>query len=147
MAQTNIQVPIEQRNHDEEVLRKREILKGDKRFKDPGPSSLAQDDKLHPVVLHHNSVGGHSEIQLAVEAPDLLYGERMGGGDPLSGNAGCEVMGNRKQHMSGRRHAGSHLNQERNVGSEHLKMAAEPHGPLHKKEPPHELGAILPKDQ
>jgi hypothetical protein len=132
MAQTNIQVPIEQRNHDEEVLRKRKILLGDERFKSPGPSALGMDDKVHPTVLHHNSVSG-TELQLATEAPDMVYGERRSVGY--------------KQHQSGRRHAGVQYNAGLNVGSTHLDMPAEPHGPLHKKEGPSDLGVILPKDQ
>jgi hypothetical protein len=157
MSQTNIQVPIEQRNHDREVLEKRPVLLGDERFKPEGrgvhppggPSSLGQDDKFHPLVRCHSNLGGHEQDQLAVEAPDLLYGERMGGADPLSGNAGCDIMGDRKRFMSGRRHAGSHLNCGRNVGSEHLAMEAQSHDQigLHKKEGPPALGEVLPKDQ
>src|SRR5258707_13471002 len=151
MSQTNIQVPIEQRNHDEEVLRKRKILLGDERFKSPGPSALGQDDKLHPVVLHHNSVGGAGEsgLQLATEAPDMLYPEQTTNngelGPPGFGTTGA---GRFKQHMAGRRYTGVQYNAGRNVGSTHLEMPAEPHQrTLHKKEGPSDLGKVLPKDQ
>jgi len=148
MSQTNIQVPIEQRNHDKEVLEKRKILLGDERFKSPGPSALGQDDKLHPVVLHHNSIGGRGEsgLDLATEAPDMLYHEQTTNVGEVT--AGMPGIGMFKQHMSGRRYAGVQYNAGRNVGSTHLEMPAEPHeATLHKKEGPHELGPILPKDQ
>jgi hypothetical protein len=151
MSQTNIKVPIEQRNHDKEVLEKRRVLLGDERFKPPnppgGPSSLGQDDKLHPVVLHHNSAGGRGEsgLDLAIEAPDLLYKEHTT--DSGGTVAGMPTLGTHKQHMSGRRYAGEQYNVGRNVGSTHLQLPAEPHGPDHKKEGPHDLGTVLPKDQ
>src|SRR5438067_2459184 len=134
MSQTNVQVPIEQRNHDEEVVKKRELLEGDARFKPAnpqvGPSWLASDDRPAALALHHVNLSGRTEA--AVEASDLLYGERMG---------------SRKQHMSGRRHAGSHLNQGLNVGSQHLQMPAEPHHEQRVKAVPGEGQVVLPKDQ
>jgi hypothetical protein len=147
MGQTNIQVPIQQRNHDKEVLEKRKVLEGDSRFKPPnppgGPSSLASDDRHAALALHHNSVSGGNTP--AVEAPDMLYLEHTTNAG--SSTAGMPHIGNFKQHMSGRRHAGEQYNAGRNVGSTHLQMPAEPHHELHVKEVPPEGGITLPKDQ
>jgi hypothetical protein len=143
MSQTNIQVPIEQRNHDKEVLEKRKILKGAERHRSPGPSANAQDDRHAPLVLHHGAP------QPGSEAPDMLYLEHTtNSGTPVAGMP-TTGAGRFKQYMSGRRHAdqASDLNQGRNVGSTHLEMEAEPHFASHVKEHPTELGAILPKDQ
>ena len=146
MGQTNIQVPIEQRNHDKEVLENRKRLFGDERFKSPGPSALGPDKKLHPVVLYHNSTT-EPRMRDASPAPDLLYTEH-------TTNAGSEVagmptLGMWKQHMSGRRYAGETYNVGRNVGSTHLMMEARPHRPEDEqyKEMPADLGTVLPKDQ
>jgi hypothetical protein len=154
MSQTNIQVPIQQRNHDKEVLEKRKILFGDERFKplgdgkvtNGGPSSLGQDDKLHPVVRHHCNLGANSPEQLALEEPDMLYPEHTTNAPGVT--LDMPHIGNFKQHMSGRRYAGEVYNVGRNVGSTHLQMDPEPHMPPHTKEGPVEMGTgILPKDQ
>lgn len=128
MGQTNIQVPIEQRNHDEEVLRKRKILYGPERHRSPGPSSLGTDDRPEALcVTHGGSVA-------SPQAPDLLYGEQSQ---------------ERPRVMSGRRHPDqvSDLNQGRNVGSTHLDMPAEPHMEPHTSGAPGEGTITLPKDQ
>src|SRR5712664_3427379 len=122
MSQTNVQVPIEQRNHDKEVLEKRKILYGDERFKPAnppgGPSSLGMDDKVGPLVIHHANLS--SGPRVAVEADDLLYREHTtNDGDVV---AGMPALGVHKQHMSGRRYAGEQYNAGRNVGSTHLQM-------------------------
>lgn len=136
MSQTNIQVPIEQRNHDEEVLKKRPILYGDDRFKPEsppgGPSSLGADVKSDAVVLcHGRAVDGKP-------APDMLYLEQT-----------TTENGRFKQHMSGRRYAGEQYNQGRNVGSTHLQMPAEPHHEpeVQREGTVTEGGITLPKDQ
>lgn len=51
--------------------------------------------------------------------------------------------------MAGRRHPDqiNDLNAGLNVGSTHLMMPAEPHGPTHRKEIPPEGQVTLPKDQ
>lgn len=79
MGQTNIQVPIEQRpdQHNKEVQEKRKILLGAARYRNPGPSALGQDDKHMPLLVYHTSVT--NQPRDASEAPDLIYGERMGG--------------------------------------------------------------------
>src|ERR1700751_3730341 len=110
MSQTNVQVPIEQRNHDAEVLKKRPILEGDARFKPAsppgGPSSLAQDDRPAGLALHHVDLSGRGEA--AVEAPDMLYLEHTT--NAPGETAGMPHLGNFKQHMSGRRYAGARYN-------------------------------------
>ncbi|SRR6266446_3386493 len=145
MSQTNVQVPIQQRNHDKEVLEKRPILEGDARTRSEGPASLAQDDKGSAVVLYHVNLNGGATPGL--EAPDMLYREHTtDAGETVAGMPG---MGRHKQHMSGRRHSdqATDLNQGRNVGSTHLQMPAEPHHKQHVKEMPPEGGVTLPKDQ
>jgi len=144
MAQTNVQVPIERgHQHDVEVLEPRKVLKGTERYKSPGPSALAQDDKPAPLVLHHNSVDG-PQATPGMEAPDMLYGEHItNAGDVVAGMPGMGVF---KQHMSGRVDHGR--NQGRNVGSEHLQMQPEPHFAPHRTGAlPPEDGVTLPKDQ
>ena len=137
MAQTNIQVPIQNRNHDKEVLEKRKILFGDERYKSPGPSAMAWDGKDAPCVLHH---GRHDP---GTEAPDLLYGEHTT--DKGQTVAGMPTLGVFKHHMSGRQDNGR--NQGRNVGSTHLAMPAEPHFAPHRSaNTPVEGGITLPKD-
>lgn len=129
MGQTNIQVPIEQRNHDEEVLRKRKVLYGPERHRSPGPSSLGTDDRPEALVLTHGSAVP------SPQAPDLLYGQHKSLGSKVT--------------MSGRRHpeADSDLNRGLNVGSTHLDMPAEPHMEQRILAPPVEGGITLPKDQ
>lgn len=132
MSQTNVQVPIQQRNHDKEVLEKRPISYGDDRFKPQnppgGPSSLGCDIQPEALVLLH------AKVEPSPPAPDMLYGERMG---------------TRKQHMSGRRYAGTEYNAGLNVGSTHLQMPAEPHHvpEVQREGLRPEGGIILPKDQ
>jgi hypothetical protein len=143
MAQTNVQVPIQNRNHDKEVLEKRKILKGDERYKSPGPSAMAMDDRPAARLNYHTSLG--RDVGVANDAPDMLYGEHITNkGDSV---AGMPCLGEFKHHMSGRVDGGR--NQGRNVGSEHIMMPAEPHFPLHRTDQvtqPIE-GPILPKDQ
>jgi hypothetical protein len=133
MSQTNIQVPIEQRRHDADTIARKDVKRGDQRFWIPDehgrPSSNAQDDR--PVAL----CVCHDAKVPSPEAPDLLYGEHTTPGF--------------KQHMSGRRYAGTQYNAGLNVGSDHLMMEAQPHGsvgPLPAAS--HTEGGItLPKDQ
>ncbi len=128
MGQTNIQVPIEQRNHDKEVLEKRKVLYGSERHRSPGPSALGTDDRPEALCVTHGSAVA------SPQAPDLLYGEHSEG---------------RPRVMSGRRHGDqiSDLNLGRNVGSMHLDMPAEPHMIPHTSAAPVEGGITLPKDQ
>ena len=107
MAQTNVQVPIEGRRHEEEVVRKRKILRGDERYKSPGPSAMAQD-VIPPAIVE-----SHGGAQVSTKAKEMLYGDFSSKGH--------------KHHMSGRKDAGR--NQGLNVGSTHLDMPAEPHYP------------------
>jgi hypothetical protein len=149
MSQTNVQVPIEQRNHDKQVLEERKILYGDERFKPVGdeihppggPSSLGCDLTPEALVLHHGSATP------GTPAPDMLYMEQTTNvGSTVAGMPGMGVF---KQHMSGRRHAGTRYNAGRNVGSTHLQMPAEPHHePEVQRAGTVSEGAItLPKDQ
>ena len=150
MSQTNVQVPIQQRNHDKEVLEKRPISYGDDRFKPQnppgGPSSLGSDIKPDALVLYHTSVDGPAARD-GKPAPDLLYLEHTTNAG--SETAGMPHIGRFKQHMSGRRYAGETYNVGRNVGSTHLQMPPEPH---HEPEVQRtgtvsEGGITLPKDQ
>lgn len=149
MGQTNVQVPIQQRNHDKEVLERRKVLYGDERYKPPnppgGPSSLGADVKPDALVLYHNSVGG-APAREGQPAPDMLYPEHTtnAGGS----TAGMPNIGNFKQHMSGRRHAGVQYNAGRNVGSTHMQMPAEPHHTpeVQRSGTVTEGGITLPKD-
>ena len=155
MSQTNVQVPIEQRNHDKEVLEKRPILYGDERFKpdgrgnhtNGGPSSLGADIKPDALVLYHNSLDGSPASRPGTPASDLLYPEHTTNAGTVT--AGMPAIGRFKQHMSGRRYAGDQYNVGRNVGSTHLQMDAQPH---HEPECQREGtitegGITLPKDQ
>jgi hypothetical protein len=141
MAQTNVQVPIQQRNHDKEVLEKRKVLFGAERYKAPppgGPSSLGQDDKDQALVVYHGTK------RESPEALDMLYLEHTT--DAGQSVAGMPTLGRHKQHMSGRVDHGR--NQGRNVGSEHMQMPPEPHMASHRKAgKPLEGSISLPKDQ
>jgi len=151
MSQTNIQVPIQQRNHDKEVLEKRPISYGDDRFKPQsppgGPSSLGCDIKPDALVLYHNSLEGSPATRPGTPASDLLYPEHTTNAG--SSTAGMPHIGRFKQHMSGRRYAGEQYNAGRNVGSTHLQMPAEPHHEpeVQREGTVMEGGITLPKDQ
>src|SRR5215472_13513716 len=117
MSQTNIQVPIEQRNHNREVLEKRKILYGPDRRRSEGPAALGSDPHPAARINYHTSLG--AEASAGHEAPDMLYGGHVVNAGAVV--AGMPGMGDHKFTMSGRRHPDeiNDLNRELNAGSTH----------------------------
>jgi hypothetical protein len=112
MGQTNIQVPIENRDPNAYVQENREFAVGEQRKTCPGPVQMGETPRSPASCLLM-----HGREQPAVQASDMRYGERMSRGF--------------SQHMSGRENVDP--DPPVATSSERLKLGGDhlPHGMDH----------------